>query len=201
MKRLLIPLLVLCLVALAVPAFAQVELGISYTPVPGGQGSGGAGNTQVDSITGFHVAYRWTVLYLSWDSLAMPASLIENMTGYWDDATNQYIAGPYLPGFLNLYDAGLELMLRPFLLYAEVGANNIYVYQNAGGGSFGANLRLGAGLRFNWWGLNLSGTAVFPSFALLTDTLKKLASSETSNAALKTIGDNLVPSLNLTFYF
>ena len=198
MKRLLIPLLVLCLVALAVPAFAQVELGISYTPVPGGQGSN---TNQVDSITGFHVAYRWTVLYLSWDSLAMPASLIENMTGYWDPTQNVYVSGPYLPGFLNLYDAGFEFMLRPFLLYAEVGANNIYVYQNQGGGSFGANLRLGAGLRFGWWGLNLAGTAVFPSFTTLTDTLKKLASSETSNAALKTIGDNLVPSLNLTFYF
>ncbi len=52
MKRLLIPLLVLCLVALAVPAFAQVELGISYTPVPGGQGHREPGNTTVDTITG-----------------------------------------------------------------------------------------------------------------------------------------------------
>jgi len=198
MKRLLIPLLVLCLVALAVPAFAQVELGLSWTPVPGGQATG-PGNTQVDSITGFHVAYRWTVLYLSWDSLAMPASLIENMTGYWNGDT--YVTGPYLPGFLNLYDAGFEFMLRPFVLYAEIGANNIYVYENQGGGSFGANLRIGAGLRFGWWGVNVSGTAVFPSFAVLTDTLKQLVSSETSNAALKTIGDDLVPSINLTLYF
>ena len=200
MKRLLIPLLVLCLVALAVPAFAQVELGISYTPVPGGQGTPGAGNTTVDTITGFHVAYRWTVLYLSWDSLAMPSSSIENMTGYWNGDT--YVAGPYLPGFLNLYDVGLEFMLRPFLLYAEVGTNSIYIYQGApGGGNFGANLKLGAGLRFGWWGLNLSGTAVFSSFSVLADTLKQLASSETANTALTTIGDNLVPSINLTFYF
>ncbi len=45
------------------------------------------------------------------------------------------MSGPYLPGFLNLYDVGFEFMLRPFLLYAEVGANSIYVYQDAGGGS------------------------------------------------------------------
>lgn len=198
MKRLLIPLLVLFLIALAVPAFAQVELGMSWTPVPGGQGTG---NTQVDSITGFHVAYRWTVLYLSWDSLVMPPSLIENMTGYWDPVKEIYISGPYLPGFLNLYDVGLELMLRPFVLYTEIGTNNIYVYNNQGGGQFGANLRLGVGLTFGWWGLNLSGTAVFPSFAKLKETLTKLVSSETRNEAVQVIGDNLVPSINLTFYF
>jgi len=197
MKRLLIPLLALCLIAFAVPAFAQVELGMSWTPVQGGQG---ANSTQVDSITGFHVAYRWTVLYLSWDSLAMPASMIENRTGYWNG--DVYVPGTYLPGFLNLYDVGLEFMLKPFVLYAEVGTNSLYVYQNApGGGSFGANLRLGAGLRFNWWGLNLSGTAAFSDWKTMTDTLKQLASSETSNEALKAIGDALVPSINLTLYF
>jgi hypothetical protein len=196
MKRLLIPLLVLCMIALAVPAFAQVELGMSWTPVPGGQGS------SVDSITGFHVAYRWTVLYLSWDSLVMPPVLIQNMTGYWDPNKQQYVSGPYLPGFLNLYDVGLELMLRPFVIYAEVGTNTIYVYNaNPAGGGFGANLRLGGGLTFGWWGLNLSGTAVFPTFAAMTETLKKLASSETRDAALKQIGDNITPSINLTFYF
>jgi hypothetical protein len=199
MKKLLVLLAALLLVAVAVPAaFAEVELGISATPVPGGQSNSGG----TDMITGFHVGYNWGILYGSWDALAMPAQLISNMTGYWDPVNNIYVDGPYVPGFLNLYDIGLRLMLQPFVIYTEVGANSIYVYKNlGGGGSFGANLRLGAGLRFGFWGVNLSGTAVFGSFEILGQTLKKLVSDQTRNEAVSTIGQNLVPSINLTFYF
>src|SRR5271157_5150815 len=103
MKKLLVPLAVLLLLALAVPAaFAEVELGISATPVPGGQGTT---TTEADFITGFHVGANWGILYGSWDALAMPARFISNMTGYWDTTQGIYVEGPYLPGFLNLFDA------------------------------------------------------------------------------------------------
>ena len=96
----------------------------------------------------------------------------------------------------------IHSLRKPFLIYTEIGANTIYVYKNlGGGGNFGANLRLGAGLRFGFWGVNVSGTAVFGSFQILTDTLKQLVSSTTRNAAISTISDSLVPSINLTFYF
>jgi hypothetical protein len=182
MKKLLVPLAVLLLLAMAVPAaFAEVELGISATPTPGGPSNAGG----YDTITGFHVGYAWGILYGSWDSLAMPATLISNMTGYWDNVNNVYVSGPYAPGFLNLYDVGLRIVLQPFVIYTELGANTIYVYKNlGGGGNFGANLRLGAGLRFGFWGVNVSGTAVFGSFQILTDTLKQLVSSTTRNAAV-----------------
>jgi hypothetical protein len=154
---------------------------------------------ETDMVTGFHVGYNWGVLYLSWDALAMPAGFVSTQTSSWNG--DMYVSGPYAPGFLNLYDVGLLIPLRPFILYAEVGTNNLYVYHNLAGGSFGANLRLGAGLRFGFWGVNLSGTAVFGDFVTLTDTLKKLASPETSNEAISAITERLVPSINLTFYF
>ncbi len=201
MKKLVVPLAVLLLLALAVPAaFAEVELGISATPVPGGQSNAGG----ADVITGFHVGYAWGILYGSWEALAMPAQFISNMTGYWDAANNVYVDGPYAPGFLNLYDVGLRIMLRPFVVYTELGMNSLYVYKNlGGGGNFGANLRLGAGLSFGFWGVSLSGTAVFASFPQMIGTLKGLVAKDAAiqNQAISAIGQNLVPSLNLTFYF
>lgn len=197
MKKLLVLLAALLLVAIAVPAaFADVELGISATP--GIKTDSG----QDQTITGFHIGYNWGILYGSWDALAMPAVLVSNMTGYWDDVNQFYVSGPYVPGFLNLYDVGLRIVLQPFLLYTELGVNNLYVYKNLGnGGSFGANLRLGAGLKFGFWGVNVSGTAVFSSFGLMADTLKKLVAESTRQEAISQIGQGLVPSINLTFYF
>ncbi len=202
MKKFLVPLAALLLLALAVPAaFAEVELGLSATPVPGGQGTT---STEADMITGFHVGYNWGILYGSWDALAMPPRFISNMTGSWDSVNNVYVEGPYVPGFLNLFDVGLRVILQPFVLYTTIGVNDIYVYKNLGpGGNFGANLRLGAGLRFGFWGVSLSGTAVFPSFGSMVQTLKQLVAQDAAirNQAVSVIGDNLVPSINLTFYF
>jgi hypothetical protein len=198
MKKLLVPLAAALLLAMAVPAaFAEWELGLSATPVPGGQSGG------VDTITGFHVGYNWGILYGSWDALAMPAAFISNMTGYWDAVNNIYVEGPYVPGFLNLFDAGLRVIIQPVVLYAELGTNYLKAYKNLAIGGFGANLRIGAGVRFGFWGVSLSGTAVFPSFGNMIDTLKGLVAQNKTyqQQALKAIGDNLVPSLNLSFYF
>jgi hypothetical protein len=178
---------------LAVPAFSnELELGLSWTPLPGADQNSPEG--ELDSITGFHIAYNWwAVMYASWDSLVMPPFIIQEWTGY------------KRPGFLNLYNIGVRFTLGPVVGYATAGMNNIYVYkqEQLGGidNNFGANLRLGAGLKFNWWGINLSGTAVFPTFDYMVNTLKGLAAESTRNVSLAKIGDALVPSINLTFYF
>jgi hypothetical protein len=202
MKKLLVPLAALLLLALAVPAaFGEVELGISATPVPIQNGD----VQETSTITGFHVGYAWGVLYASWDALAMPAQVISNMTGYFDPLVGQYILGPMVPGFLNLYDVGIRLMLRPIVIYTTVGTNSIYVYKPSEhpgfGGDFGANFRVGAGAAFGFWGVNVSGTAVFANFSQLAEAFKNLAAESTRQAGIDALVNSLVPSVNLTFYF
>lgn len=193
-------LVLLVLLGLSVvPAFAANntwELGLSWTPVPQSQGttnSSGSG-ASVDSIVGFHGSYSFFhIIYTSWDALVMPPSTIQNWTSY------------YRPGFLNLFDAGFRLIIGPFVGYGEVGTNYLYVYQGDqpvdAGGTLGANLRVGAGLKFNWWGVNISGTAVFNSFQDLGAALGALGKSDTQALALQRIENALVPSLNLVLYF
>jgi hypothetical protein len=201
MKKLLVPLAVMLLLALAVPAaFADVELGIGWTPYTNPDASATDPNKN-DSITGFHVAYSWFILYGSWDALALPASFIERATTFTEPDTGIHHDGIALPGFLNLYDVGIQLTFRPIVAYAEIGINSLYIY---GGETFdrvGANLRLGAGVRFGFWGVNLSGTAIFATMEDLTSVLKGLGSESTRSWAVRSIGESLVPSLNLTFYF
>jgi hypothetical protein len=201
MKKLLVPLAVMMLLALAVPAaFAEVELGMSWTPF-NNPNAAATDPSKNDSITGFHVGYSWFILYASWDSLAMPAFWMEMATTYVDPNTGLFVPGYRLPGFLNLYDVGIKLVLQPFLMYAEIGTNSLYVYGGQQFDQVGANLRLGAGLKFGWWGLNISGTSVFASMSDLGAVLKGLGSDTTRSWSVKQITEGLVPSLNLTFYF
>ncbi len=120
MKKLLVPLAVALLLALAVPAaFAapsNVELGLSWTSTSFLQGQAGS----TDSILGFHAAYDWFILTASWDSLAINSATMEAMTGV------------SVPGFINYFDAGLKLRFRPFELGAEIGTNYVYFYQGLG---------------------------------------------------------------------
>ncbi len=190
-KTVLFVALLALAVFVATPAFAEMELGLSWTPVPGNDNSPDA---QMESITGFHVGYQWWgIFYASWDSLVMPPEIINSFTGF------------QRPGFLNLFNAGLRLRIGPIIGYATLGTNNIYVYRQAElenfDPSFGANLRAGVGLKFNWWGINVSGTSVFPSFERLTQTLAALGDPDTQQIAIDKIVDGLVPSINLTFYF
>ena len=183
-------LLVLAMFVVA-PAFAELELGLSWTPVPANDKNPDA---EFESIVGFHVAYQWWgIFYATWESMVMPDDIINDFTGY------------QRPGFLNLFDAGLRLRIGPVIGYATLGTNNIYVYRQSELESFdpgfGANLRLGAGLKFGWWGVNVSGTSVFPSFEGLTKTLAALGDPDTRDIALEKIVDGLIASINLTFYF
>jgi hypothetical protein len=183
--------LVLLIIAAAMPAFSnELEVGLSFTPLPGGQDSP---QGEMDFMFGFHFGYSFLyILYATWDSLVVPPPMIFDWTGY------------DRPGYLNLYDAGVRFSIGPVIAYAEVGLNSIYVYKQETIGfdpNFGANLRLGVGARFGWVGVNVSGTSVFPSFDYMIGTLKGLVADSTRKQSLGKIRDTLVPSLNFTMYF
>ena len=189
MKKLTILIVIAVMITIAVPVFSadQWELGISVTPLPG------ASQGDDNATPGFHFGYQWWYIgYASWDAIVLPPWVIQGWTGYMR------------PGFLNLFDVGLQLNIGPFIGYSEVGINYLYLYKqaedNIDAGGAGANLRLGAGIKMDWWGINISGTAVFPSFGNMVDTLKGLASKKTSKLAVKTIMKQLVPSINLVLY-
>jgi hypothetical protein len=200
MKKFLLPLAVILLVALASPVFADWELGMSWTPLPTADVNAQGNTTKLDSITGFHVAYAWFILFGSWDALAIPNFMVEGMTSYYDTETQIYYPGSYVPGFVNLFDAGVRLVIAPFVAFAEVGTNTLYIYKAGMAGGIGANLRLGAGLYFDWWGVTVSGTSLFASFADLQRTLKALGDQGSRNQAINSIEKSLIPSIQLTLY-
>ncbi|MBN1686273.1 MAG: hypothetical protein JW852_06435 [Spirochaetales bacterium] len=185
-------ILALLLIFVSAPVFSgEIELGLSWTPIADDSVSA---EEDRDAIRGFHIGYvLWNFVYFSWDALVMPPSIIEGWTGY------------YRPGFLNMYDAGIRFYLKPFLLYSELGMNNVYVYNQGSSqalsNNFGANLRLGAGLKWDWIGVNISGTAVFHSFSSMTGTLAELTNEDSRDRALEKIRKSLVPSFNLALYF
>lgn len=202
MRKLIIALLMIAVLAL--PAFAKVgwEVGLSGTPIPNRQGG------DAEALFGFHFGLSpWAILYASWDSLVLPPSMVSGMTGEYDEEKKTNVGGYYRPGFLNLFDAGLRLIIGPVVAHVEMGVNQIHVYDpttsigvaNAGG--FGANLRLALGLKFNWWGVSVSGTYVAPTMKDLVDTLKGLAAESTRKWALDEIANGLVPSLMVMLYF
>ena len=190
MRKLVLIAALLTLV-LAVAVFADIELGVSWTPVPGEENDPSA---EMESITGFHLGYSWwAVFYATVDSLIMPPKMINDLVGY-----NR-------PGFLHLFDAGITIRFGPIVTYATAGVNSVYIYkQEELGGfepTFGANMRLGAGLKFDWWGVNASGTWVFPSFEAMGQTLSKLGDSATREIAFEKIVKGIIPSINATLYF
>jgi hypothetical protein len=191
-KTVLAVAVVMMLIMISAPAYSnELELGLSWTPVPGDESMG---EDSLDSMTGFHVGYvMLNFLYGSWDSLVVPPSVISEWTGY------------YRPGFLNLFDFGIRIQIRPLVASVGVGVNNVRIHEpeTAFGleTNFGANLRLMAGLRFDWWGIGLTGTAVFPSFEYMVNTLEGLVADSTRQYALSKIGDSLVPSIGFTLYF
>jgi len=191
----LLPLAAILLLVLAVPAaFSELELGVGLTP---GSVANPPDPTNVDPILNFHVGWSWTILYLSWDSYAMPDYWVYNNTSYVDATTGIYHDGYYVPGFLNLFDAGLKIVLRPFILYAEIGTNMLYLRGGATyGGGLGVNARLGAGLKFGFWGINLSGTQVFASSSDLSAALHQAAHGNWSD-----LTQGMVPTLNFAIYF
>jgi hypothetical protein len=121
MRKWIVALLIM--VALSVPMFALGwEVGLSGTPVP-------ADNGDIEALVGFHFGFSpWAILYASWDALVAPPSLVENLTGSYDVESEITKGGQYRPGFLNLFDVGIRLVLGPIVAFTEIGTNAIHVY-------------------------------------------------------------------------
>ena len=201
MKKLVVVLAALALLATAVPVFAEVELGASWMPlsdadVPEGSPGGG------QAIIAFHAGVNMLFLYATVDSLALPPSTVQDLTTHHDPFTETVTPGFNAPGFLNLFDVGVRLPFGPFIASVEVGTNNLYVYRiGMLGDAFGANLRLGLGVRFDNIGLVASGTAVFGSMGEMKAVLGSLRNEATRGQAIDQIRERLIPAIGITLYF
>jgi len=194
MKKLLLPLAAILLLALAVPAaFSEAELGIGLSP---GTVANPPDPNNVDPILNFHVGWSYSILYLSWDAYAMPDYWVYNNTTYVDPSSGYTVQGYLVPGFLNMFDIGVKILLKPFLLYAEAGPNMLYLRGGTDYGRVGVNARLGAGLKFGFWGINLSGTQIFAS----TDDLNA-AIHQAIHGNWSDLTQGMVPTLNFVIYF
>ena len=192
MKRLLVPLVVVLLLVTAAPAFAEWELGLSWTPVTKDVVTQTGTQTVWDAMFGTHVGLSLAIFYGSWDAIAIPNTKVE----MWTNSAYS------VPGFVNLFDAGLKLTLKPIELFAEAGTNMLYVYkQSLLSGSFGVNFRVGVGLRFGGLGITLAGTSLFNSFDELGGAFADLGSSDTRDRGWTRITGSMFPSLGLALYF
>jgi hypothetical protein len=179
-KKLFAPLGVIVLLGIAAPvSFAEVELGFGLT-----SGSVVGGDANSSLIPNFHLGLSLDILYFSWDAYAMP--------DYW---TNNFV-GVYVPSFLNTFDAGLKLVFKPLLLYGEVGPNFLYLRGGQTSDTVGVNLRLGIGLKFRWWGINVSGTELFSSW----DNMGS-AFGQAWHGNWSCLSEGMTPALNFTLYF
>lgn len=195
MKKLLLPLAAILLLALAVPAaFSEAELGLGFTP---GQVGDPPDPNNVDPIMNFHVGWSWTILYLSWDAFAMPDYWVYNNTSYVDPVSGYFYSGYNVPGFLNMFDAGIKIVIRPFIGYAEIGTNMLYLRGGQTYGKIGVNARLGFGVKFGFWGINLSGTQVFASM----DDLRGAFGQGFKNGNWSGVTEGMVPTINFVIYF
>jgi hypothetical protein len=211
MRRILV-LSVLLLAVIAGPAFGQdqFDIGISATPLFAEEGET-ATDILDNLIPGFHVGYRFLyLLYASWDALVLPPRIVESMTTRFiqrPDGSTVVQEGYFRPGFLNLIDAGIQIVLGPFVVSAELGVNQVYIYKQdeldpRPDANFGANVLVGAGLKFGTWGITGRAFVVFPDIESAIFTLSSLASSdnEFAAAALDVVLDNLIPQIMVTLY-
>ncbi len=213
MKKFLIPLILILI--LFIPAFvsaSELELGMGYTPMFGEELDDDA-TFQESGLTSFHVGYSfWWLFYASWDSFIMPPYIVESMTGGFEEDPDNPDAGfvrdgYYRPGFLNMFDLGIRLKLGPVLAFAEMGINTLYVYRQEEDNldiaeGLGANIRLGAGAHFGWWGVTVSISSIQPSIDQAMTILENISSSDPflQDQAKEMFSETLVPSIMLVLY-
>ncbi len=208
MRRAYVPLVILVLLALSTPAFSEIELGASFTPAEFLMSEEAkqleqfiGAEEDFEAIVGFHIGYSWWwIFYGSWDAIVMPPWWIYSITVGPDSS------GTYKPGFLNLMDIGVRPTLGPIMLLAEAGLNNIYIHgqqaeigiESATEPNFGVNLRLGAGLKFGWWGITVTGTSVFATFTKMTDVIEGVIESDP--LAIQYLISSLIPSITVNMH-
>lgn len=179
----------------------ELELGISFTPGSLLEVSDSVAEEydlqlEEQALLGFHVGYSfWWLFYTSWDSIVAPPPYIEEQTDVPDAA-----------GFINFFDVGIRPSLGPVYILATVGINTTYVHSVAAheygyenNSDVGANVRLGVGLKFSAFSINLVGTSFYETFDDMTETLGGLFSGEEERAQedfLKT----LIPSIGFVLH-
>ncbi len=137
--------------------------------------------------------------------------MISGMTSWYDETNEIMVQGPYRPGFLNMFDVGIRPQIGPVILMATVGINTIYIHgQNVEGlvdmervnPDLGANLRFGVGWKFDFWGLMITGTQIYPSFGDITDIFGGIinGSPQERREALNELQSNIVPSIVINLY-
>ncbi len=209
-KTKILAIAVVLILAMIIPAFAdQIELGMSLTPIEAETDANDPNYNpdQETMLPGFHVGYRFAFLgYLSWDSYVMPPEYITNMTATYDPDTDMFYPGPFRPGFLNTWNLGLKLVLGPLVGYSTVGVNTIYVYKQdeymdeSFNANFGANWKVGAGLKFGNWGLTLDMMAIFPSMDTMFQEIDLLFNGSPEEQAAAEERIQFLPSLVATLY-
>ncbi|MDA3937997.1 MAG: hypothetical protein PF693_01630 [Spirochaetia bacterium] len=195
---------VILILAMVIPAAAdQWELGMSLTPLGAEPGTDPDPEAEENGfvVPGFHIGYRFLLIgYVSWDSYVLPPEYITQMT------SNVSNLGPFRPGFLNTWNIGGKLVLGPVIGYSTIGLNSIYVYKESEyldesfDKNFGANWKVGAGLKFGDWGIHLDFMSIFSDARTMFSDLDDLFNDdqEISDAAADRI--KFIPSLVATLY-
>ncbi len=221
MKTIVIPLVMVLVFLILIPATVSAEtelsisltnweLGLGYTPLSDEEIAEDA-TFQESGLTSFHLGYTfWWLLYATWDSFILPPYLVESMTSVLENDTGTYREGYSRPGFLNMFDVGIRLDLGSVMAFATIGVNSLYVYRQDEdklevGNEIGANLRLGAGARFDGWGITATISSIQPSIEQAVMIIENIVSPE-SNSYLRQQAEemfmkNLVPSIMLVIYF
>lgn len=199
--------------ALALPAAAEMELGFGLTPIPNDAASQPAGQNSglwANSFKTFHAGLRTLgVLYVSADLIVVPPNVTEGMTSRYDPDTGQVLQGINRPAVIQVYDAGLKLMLGNLSLAFQGGINQFYIYHQSDIGNFdppniGANLRATAGYKLaSFLGAEVGVISVQPSLEEAAGNLRGLFSPDPTarQGAIDKLTRQLVPSLQLVLYF
>ena len=198
----------LLLLLVSSPIFSIIEeetdVGISFMPT--------TEDVFLDSgLVGLHIAHRFAhVLYASWDALISPPQMVQSWTTSEKTdhhGTKLILPGVYRPGFLNLFDFGLGLPIGPAFISAQAGINYLYILEQFRlaeinqGGALGANVRVGAGIRFDEWAIIANGTVVFPSIQSALQTITDLGTTGArGDAARSAFNDYMLYSAGFLIY-
>lgn len=197
----------------AMPALAQLDLGVSYIPgsvLKTEEARSFEAFYQIeeslvgDNIVGLHAGYSLAWLfYGSIDSYIMPPWWIQAQTSVVDGR------GVYAPGYLNLIGAGLRPSIGPLQILVTAGINTMYIHSTSvpaefqeANGTFavGANLRIGLLWNLKPISIGVVGTSVFGSFEQMQVTLMELF-QQGDRAAIETFARTLIPSFHVNINF
>jgi hypothetical protein len=212
MKKLWVLLTVFLLLTVSLPVFAELELGVGFSPPLGSkdQNAGMSGNVVQDAMYSSHLGLSWWWLfYASVDSYVMPPYTIQDLTTTVNETTGTVTPGYYRPGFLNLFDVGIRPELSSVILMLETGINYLYIWRSAdvpdlaNKSMLGVNLRGGVGYNFGFISAMVSGTVVFDNFQDVVTVFRNIAGNNQflRDQTLKGLLKSLYPTLTVNLHF